>query len=249
MSPPGDPGLRPRVLLIGAGGLGCAAALALAEESRARGLRLRLELLDDDAVERSNLSRQILFGEVDVGAPKVQAAAAALRGRASGPEASARDGSLEVVPVRARFAPGNARDLLRGAAALLDGSDDVATRFLANDAARAAGVPLVHGAAIGWTGHLLTAVPGEGGCLRCLFEAPPPAGDVPACAQAGVASPLCGLVGAAMAGEALRLLRGAAPRAASRLIRWNGLSGAVRATAVPRDPACPACAASAARAS
>lgn len=243
------PAAPPRVVLIGAGGLGCAAALALAEESRARGLRLRLELLDDDAVERSNLSRQVLFGEADVGEAKVFAAAAALQVGPAVAEAAARADPLEVVPLRVRFAEDNARDLLRGAAALLDGSDDVPTRFLANDAARGAGVPLVHGAALGWTGHLLTALPGEGGCLRCLFEAPPPVDDVPACSQAGVASPLCGLVGAAMASEAILLLRGQPPRAASRLLRWNGRSGAVRATSVPRDPSCPACAASAARAS
>lgn len=243
------PAAPPRVVLIGAGGLGCAAALALAEESRARGLRLRLELLDDDAVERSNLSRQVLFGEADVGEAKVFAAAAALQVGPAVAEAAARADPLEVVPLRVRFAEDNARDLLRGAAALLDGSDDVPTRFLANDAARAEGVPLVHGAVLGWSGNLMTIVPGQGGCLRCFFEGPPPAGSVPACADAGVASPLCGLVGAAMAAEAVRLLRGERPRAASRLIRWNGLSGGARSNEVRRDPACPACASQAARAS
>ncbi len=234
----------PRVVVLGLGGLGCPAALALLEAARARALALRLVLVDDDVVERSNLSRQILFREADVGRAKVEAAEEALRALAGAPEAR-----IEIVCVRLRFTAESAPEILRGTSVLLDGTDDFPTRFLANDAARAQGVPLVHGAVLGWTGQLLTVVPEGGGCLRCFFEGPPPAGAVPACAEAGVASPLCGLVGAAMAGEAVRLLRGEPPRAASRLLRWNGLAGTLRQSEVRRDPACPACAAPAARAS
>ena len=230
----------PRIVLLGMGGLGCPAALALAEEARETGTALTLVLIDDDRVERSNLSRQILYRERDVGRLKVEAAVESLLSLVPG-------APVELVPMATRFDQHSAPSLIGQAAALLDGSDSFATRFLANDLARGAGVPLVHGAALGWTGHLLTVLPGQGGCLRCFFEGPPPAGTVPACAEAGVASPLCGLVGAAMADEALRLVRGrrseALPLAASRLIRWNALSGSTRASEVRRDPSCPACAA------
>ena len=124
---------------------------------------------------------------------------------------------------------------------LLDGTDDFETRFAANDAACALGIPLVHGAALAWTGQLLTVLPERGSCLRCLFEGPPPPGALPTCAEAGVASPLCGVVGAAMAGEAARLLRGGQPLALGRLHQWDALRDRERDVPVPRDPRCPAC--------
>jgi molybdopterin/thiamine biosynthesis adenylyltransferase len=120
---------------------------------------------------------------------------------------------------------------------LLDGTDSFETRFLANDAAVAARIPLVHGAVVGWTGQLLTVVPGRTACLRCLFEGPPPPGALPTCAEAGVASPLCGLVGAAMAEAALAALHGAP--AAGILSRWDGLRGIVRPLPLSRDFSCP----------
>jgi molybdopterin/thiamine biosynthesis adenylyltransferase len=213
-----------RAVLLGVGGLGCPAALALAES----GEELELVLVDDDRVERSNLARQILFGEADVGAPKAEAAARRL---------AAGGGRLRLVAVAARFDASTAQELLAGADVLLDGTDNFETRFLANDVAVAARVPLVHGAAVGWTGQLLTVIPGRTACLRCLFEGPPPPGALPTCAEAGVASPLCGLVGAAMAQAALAVLQGAP--AAGVLSRWDGLRGIVRPLPLSRDFSCP----------
>jgi molybdopterin/thiamine biosynthesis adenylyltransferase len=215
--------VKPLVVILGAGGLGCPAALALAESA---GPELALRLVDDDRVERSNLPRQILFRDEDAGRPKAEVAASRLGDR------------VEVQPVAARFTADSAAALLEGAAVLLDGTDNFETRFAANDAAIQAGIPLVHGAALGWQGQLLTVLPGETACLRCLFEAPPPPGALPTCAEAGVAGPLCGLVGAAMADEALALLRGEPPRAASTLLSWNGRTGVERSVKVPRDLAC-----------
>lgn len=216
--------------LLGVGGLGCPAALALCEEAAAHGVALRLVLIDPDVVEPSNLARQILFTERDVGAPKVDAAARRL----------SRFG-VEIDARRARFAPENAQELLAGCEVLLDGTDAFETRFAANDAACALAIPLVHGAAIGWTGQELVVLPARGSCLRCLFEGPPPAGALPTCAEAGVASPLCGVVGAAMADDASRLLRGLEPAAPATLRQWDGLRGRTRGVPVPRDPGCPAC--------
>jgi molybdopterin-synthase adenylyltransferase len=216
-------------VLLGMGGLGCPAALALAEEMPG----LRLLLVDPDRVERSNLSRQILFTEVDVGEPKAEVAARRL---------SQLVPSARAEPRVLRFGLQSASELLTGCDVLLDGTDSFETRFIANDAACAARVPLVHGAVVGWGGQLLTVVPGHGSCLRCLFEGPPPPGALPTCAEAGVASPLCGVVGAAMASEAARLLRGERPRALARLHQWDGLRGTERDVPVPRDRNCLACA-------
>ncbi len=206
-----------RVVILGAGGLGCPAAMALAES----GAPLEIVLIDDDRVERSNLARQILFRERDLGEPKAAAAARHLGARAS----------FQNI----RFNVSNAAALIRGAAVVLDATDNFETRFLANDACIAAGVPLVHGAALGWEGRLLTILPRRTACLRCLFEGPP-IGALPTCAEAGVASPLCGLVGAAMARAALLLLAGAPE--AGVLQRWDGRVGAARPLALRQDPSC-----------
>ncbi len=227
-----------RAVVLGMGGLGCPAALALCEGAASLGLALTLRLVDDDRVERSNLSRQVLFRERDTGSLKAHAACERLR--ALCPEAFAGPHPVALEPVAARFDEQTASQLLAGADVLLDGTDSFETRFLANDRALAGRVPLVHGAVLQWTGQLLAVLPG-GPCLRCLFEGPPPPGAVPACAQAGVASPLCGLVGAEMAAEALRLLSATPARAAGRLLRWEALHARFRTVAIPRDPACPAC--------
>jgi molybdopterin/thiamine biosynthesis adenylyltransferase len=215
-------------VVLGVGGLGCPAALALAEEAP----DLRLILVDPDRVERSNLARQILFTERDVGDPKAVVAARRL---------------AELVPeVRvesrvAAFRPGTAAELVSGAGVLLDGTDDFETRFAANDAACLARVPLVHGAVLGWRGQILTVLPDRGSCLRCLFEGPPPPGAVPTCAEAGVLAPLCGVIGAAMAAEAARIVRGEEPRWTSRLHQWDALHEKERDVRVPARPDCPAC--------
>ena len=218
---------RLRAVLLGAGGLGCPAALALSEAARDLGLPLALRLVDDDVIERSNLARQLLYTEADVGLPKADVAARRLAHL------------IAVEPIVARFTPETAPRLLAGCDIVLDGTDNFEARFAANDAALDAGVPLVHGAALGWTGQLFTILPGTTACLRCLFEGPPPSGAVPGCAESGVSGPLCGLVGASMAAEALAFLQGLPLRAASTLVSWKGPGAAERAVAVPRDPACP----------
>jgi MoaD family protein len=204
-------------LLLGLGGLGCPAALSLSELLP----ELRLVLVDPDCVERSNLPRQILFNDADVGQPKALAAARKI----SNAEARVT-----------RFEESTANELLQGIDLMLDGTDDAATRFFANDECVRRGIPLVHGAAVGWTGQLLTVVTGSA-CLRCLFEAPPR--DGPTCAQAGVLAPLCGLIGAEMARAALLVSQGRPETGV--LQRWDARSGSVRPFRFSRDPHCPAC--------
>jgi molybdopterin/thiamine biosynthesis adenylyltransferase len=215
------------VLIIGAGGLGCPAALALA----AAGVR-HVGVVDDDRVDASNLHRQVLHGTADVGDLKVASLARALGRRYPG---------LRVDAHALRFDAGNALALARQYDVIVDGSDNFATKFVANDAAVLAGRPLVHGAAVGTGGQLLTVPAGGRPCYRCLFEEPPAAGVGPSCAEAGVAGPVPGVIGALQGLEAARLLRGESPAFAGRLIQYDGLGMAVRTVRYNPNRACGVC--------
>lgn len=222
---PGQQLLRAaRVALIGAGGLGAPAALYLA----AAGVG-RLRLLDDDTVSLSNLQRQILYREDDVGAAKVSRAAAAL---------GALNGGVEIEARRERLTGANAASLIGGADIVLDGSDDFATRFAVNAACRAAGVTLISGAVGQWQGQVAAFKPG-GPCYRCLVpEAPENA--LP-CERAGIVGALTGVIGSMMALEAIKEITQAGESLAGRLFIYDGLTATARAIALPRDPACPVC--------
>lgn len=212
-----------RVLVIGAGGLGCPALYALAPAVAALGI------VDDDRVELSNLNRQILHRTEDIGRPKVESARDALWRRWPG---------LAIETFETRIDADNAASILRGWDVVLDGSDSFATKFLLNDVCVRAGVPLVHGACAQWTGQLMTVVPGHA-CYRCLFEAPPPPGAAPSCQEAGVLGALTGVVGTLMAEEALALLRGA-PTLCGTLLVVDGHDDRRRRVRLRPRPDCPA---------
>jgi molybdopterin-synthase adenylyltransferase len=215
-------------LVIGAGGLGGPALLVLA----AGGVG-RLVLVEDDVVETSNLNRQPLFGEADLGARKASAAAARLR------QLFPR---LEVEVHDARFDAANAVALARSADVVVDGSDNFATKFLANDAALLARRPLVHGGVLRTTAQLLTVAPDRlGGCLRCLFEGPPPPGSVPSCSEAGIMGPVAGFAGALMGAEALRLLAGERGAYEGRLYTYEARTARSRIVLVRKRAGCAAC--------
>jgi len=215
-------------LVIGAGGLGGPALLVLA----AGGVG-RLVVVDDDAVESSNLNRQPLFGEVDLGRRKAVVAAERL---------AALHPSLEVEAFDRRFDAAGAEALAGPVDLIVDGSDNFATKFLASDAALKLRKPLVHGGVLRTTAQLLTVMPGQTGCLRCLFEAPPPPGQVPSCAEAGIVGALAGFAGALMGAEALRLLAGERGAYAGRLYIHEARSARSRLVLVRRRVGCPACA-------
>jgi molybdopterin/thiamine biosynthesis adenylyltransferase len=220
---------RKSALVVGAGGLGGPAILVLA----AAGVG-RIVVVEDDVVETSNLNRQPLFGEAELGARKASATTARLRAHFPGVMVEARD---------VRFAAANAVELVRAADVVVDGSDNFATKFLANDAALRARRPLVHGGVLRTTAQLLTVVPGGlGGCLRCLFEGPPPAGSVPSCAEAGVLGPVAGLAGALMGAEALRVLAGERGAYEGRLLVFEARTAKSRLVLVRKRPGCAACA-------
>jgi molybdopterin/thiamine biosynthesis adenylyltransferase len=215
-------------LVIGAGGVGGPALLTLA----AGGVG-RLVVVESDVVETSNLARQPLFKEADVGARKAAAAAARLRALFPSVAIDARDG---------RFDAANALELVRAADVVVDGSDNFATKFLVNDAAMRTRRPLVHAGVLRTTAQLLTIAPaGIGGCLRCLFEAPPPPGSVPSCAEAGVLGATAELAGALAGAEALRLLAGERGAYEGRLFTFEARSARGRLVLVRRRVGCPAC--------
>jgi len=211
-------------LVIGTGGLGGPALLVLASAG------VRLVLLDDDAVETSNLNRQPLFGERELGQRKAAAAARRLRDLFP---------SAVVEALDQRFHGEAAVELARRADVLVDGSDNFPTKFLANDAAVAAGKPLVHGGVLGYTAQLLTVIPGSTGCLRCLFEAPPEEGTVPSTSRTGILGPLAGFAGCLMGAEAVRLLRGEPGSYAGRLLVYEARRSHARVVSVPLRQGCP----------
>ena len=216
-----------RVLLIGAGGLGAPAALYLA----AAGVGT-IGLIDDDEVDVSNLQRQVIHATAAVGRPKVDSAAEAIR---------ALNPDVEVVAHRTRLTADNARDLLGGWDVVIDGTDNFPTRYLVNDAAVMLGLPLVHGAVLGFNGQVGVFDARRGPCYRCLHPAPPPAGSVPSCAEAGVLGVLPGIIGTMQAAEALKLVIGGGQPLLGRLALLDAWGAHLREIPVAKNPACPVC--------
>jgi adenylyltransferase/sulfurtransferase len=214
------------VLAVGAGGLGSPALSVLVQS----GLR-KLTLIDDDQVALSNLQRQTLYDDADVGRPKVEAAAERLRALA--PQ------DLAIERIQARLNPENAHTLISGHALVLEGADNYATKFLAADAARLAGVPIVQAGAVRFSGWALASSPAGGPCLRCVFE-DIPRGRADTCAVSGVLGPVVGVLGALEAALAIRILRGDV-RAAGVLWSYEALPGKLRRRRVHARPGCPLC--------
>lgn len=213
-----------RVGVVGMGGVGAPAALYLA----AAGVGT-LRLIDHDDVALSNLQRQIIFARTDIGRAKVEAAEARL---------TALNSHVEIEAAPERLTPDTAAWLLDGCDVVIDGTDDFHTRFAANAACVAAGVPLVSGALGRWSGQV--GVFRGRPCYRCLISDVPP--DAETCARVGVVSPVPGVVGSMAALEAIKLITGAGEPLESRLLLYDGLAGTARTVRLAADPACPVCA-------
>ncbi len=217
---------RAGVLVVGLGGLGSPVALYLA----AAGIE-RIGLLDDQRVELSNLHRQTLYGDGDVGRPKVEAARDRLL---------ALDPALELDALADTLRPENAAHFFSAYDLVVDGTDSFEAKFLLNDAAVILQRPLVHGAVLQWYGQVLTILP-QGPCLRCIFREPPDPGAVPSCEEAGVIGAATGVVGSVQAEEALKLLLGVGQHLTGRIFQHDGLRGEDRTTTFSKDPDCPVC--------
>ena len=220
------------VLLLGAGGLGSPAAFYLA----AAGVG-HLRIVDDDAVERSNLQRQILHTDADVGMPKVDSAEVRL---------SALNPRVTVEAVRERLDAGNVERLLAGVDVVIDGADNFPARYLLNDACVKLGIPLVYGAVHRFEGQASVfdagRYRGQAPCYRCLFPEPPPPEAAPNCAEAGVLGVLPGVIGLLQATEAIKLLLGLGEPLRGRLLHFDALGMQFRETRLAPDPDCPVCA-------
>jgi len=222
------------VALIGVGGLGAPAALYLA----AAGVG-RLRLIDDDTISLSNLQRQVLYRTDDIGKPKVACAQAAL---------TALNPHVIIEPRQTRLDEANAQTLLGGATLVLDGSDSFATRFAASAACHALGLPLVSGAVGRWDGQIGVFRSGltkgrpyaeRAPCYRCFVPEAPPQEEP--CSLVGIVGALPGMIGAAMALEAIKLLADAGKSLTGRLLLFDALGGEARVVRLPPDPACPFC--------
>src|SRR5947209_9754433 len=211
------------VLIVGAGGLGSPAALYLA----AAGVGA-IFIADPDEVDLSNLQRQILYAEADVGRPKAEAAADRL---------AALNPHIFVAGYNGAFDDSTADELVEGVDMVLDGTDDFAVRYEVNAACVRHGKPLVTGAIGRWTGQV--GVFGGQPCYRCLVPEIPP--DAETCVTVGVVGALAGVVGSMMALEAIKLITGAGEPLAGRLLIYDALAAEARTVKVGADPECPVC--------
>jgi len=219
--------LDAKVLLLGAGGLGSPAALYLA----AAGVGT-LGVVDMDVVDASNLQRQVLHNMERVGQRKVDSARETLE--ALNPDA-------RVVPYDTRLGADNVLDIISGYDVVVDGTDNFPTRYLLNDAALLARVPVVHGSIFRFEGQVTVFAPYEGPCYRCFVPEPPPPELAPSCAEAGVLGVLPGIIGSLQAMETIKLLLGLGDTLAGRLLAYDALEATFRTFRMQRDPACPAC--------
>ncbi|KAB2951763.1 MAG: molybdopterin-synthase adenylyltransferase MoeB [Thermoanaerobaculia bacterium] len=216
-----------RVLIVGLGGLGSPASLYLA----AAGVGT-LGLVEFDQVDETNLQRQVLYGDPDLGRSKLAAALERLHAVNPHVRLEPHDGRLDVR---------NARALVAGYDLVLDGSDNFPTRYLVNDACVLEGRPDVWGAVFRFEGQAsVFAAPG-GPCYRCLFPEPPPPGAVPSCAEAGVFGALPGIVGSIQATEAIKWIAGAGEPLVGRLLVFDALAMSFREVRIPKSPDCPLC--------
>ncbi len=219
-----------KVLVIGAGGLGSPALLYLA----AAGVGT-LGIVDFDEVDESNLQRQIIHGQSDIGRPKAE---------------SARDAVLEsnpyvnVVVHAERLDNDNVAEIFAGYDLIVDGTDNFATRYMVNDAAYFAGIPYVWGSIYRFDGQASVFWPQSGPdapCYRCLYPEPPPPGMVPSCAEGGVLGVLCASIGSIQVNEAIKVLTGIGDPAVGRLVIYDALELEWRKLRVRKDPDCALC--------
>ncbi|MBU6302385.1 MAG: molybdopterin-synthase adenylyltransferase MoeB [Verrucomicrobia bacterium] len=216
------------VLCVGLGGLGSPATMYLA----AAGIG-KLGLVDFDRVDRSNLQRQILHGESDLGRSKLDSAEKTLREINPG---------VETVRHETRLTGANAMEIARDYDLILDGTDNFATRYLSNDLAVLSGKPNVYGSIFRFEGQCSVFAPHLGGpCYRCLFPVPPEPGTVPGCAEGGVLGVLPGIVGTLQALEAIKLILGIGEPLVGRLVHFDALGFRFREIKLRRDPECPVC--------
>ena len=219
--------LDAKVLLLGAGGLGSPTALYLA----AAGVGT-LGVVDDDVVDVSNLQRQVIHKNDDVGVPKVDSAENAI---------NELNPDVKVVKYQTRLDASNIMEIVEGYDVIVDGVDNFPTRYLLNDATVRLRIPVVSASILGFDGQLSVFAPYEGPCYRCLYPTPPPAELAPSCGANGVLGVLPGVMGLLQAVEVVKLVTGAGEPLIGRLLLYEALSTSFTELKVRRDPDCPIC--------
>ncbi|CAN5590615.1 adenylyltransferase/sulfurtransferase MoeZ [soil metagenome] len=220
-----------KVLVVGAGGLGSPALMYLA----AAGVGT-LGIVDFDVVDESNLQRQVIHGQQDVGRPKAVSAAESVR---------EINPYVDVVLHEERLESSNAMEIFAPYDLVVDGTDNFATRYLVNDACVLLGKPYVWGSIYRFDGQasvFWAAAPGDTApCYRCLYPEPPPPGMVPSCAEGGVLGVLCASIGSVQVNEAIKLITGIGEPLVGRLLIYDALESSYREVKVRKDPECPVC--------
>jgi molybdopterin/thiamine biosynthesis adenylyltransferase len=219
--------LAGKVLIVGAGGLGSPVGLYLA----AAGIGT-IGVIDADVVDLTNLQRQVLHSTADLGKPKVESAKDAM---------SAINTDIHINTYHHRLTAENALEILKDYDFVIDGTDNFPSKFLVADACHFAGKPYSHAGILRFDGQLMTVIPGETACYRCVFNAPPAAGAVPSCSQAGVIGVLPGVVGSLQATEAIKLILGVGDLLTDCILVYDALKASFRKVTVKRNNDCPLC--------
>lgn len=217
--------VRSSVAVVGAGALGCVSSMLMCRAGLGK-----LRIIDRDVVEVSNLQRQLLFDDKDVDRPKAEAAAEKL---------SAANPKARVQPLSKDLNSSNIRTLLKDCDLILDGTDNMETRFLVNDFSISSSIPWVYAGAIATYGNVLPILPRRTACFRCVHRFPPPPGSLPTCETAGILPSLPSVVAGLQATEAIRILLGQEP--SREMIVVDIWSGDITRMGVLRSPDCPAC--------
>jgi sulfur-carrier protein adenylyltransferase/sulfurtransferase len=216
-----------KVLVVGAGGLGSPALMYLA----AAGVGT-LGIVDFDVVDESNLQRQVIHGQSDVGRPKAVSAMETITGI---------NPLINVVLHSERLDSDNAMEIFAGYDLIVDGTDNFATRYLVNDACVLLGKPYVWGSIYRFDGQASVFWAEHGPCYRCLYPEPPPPGMVPSCAEGGVLGVLCATIGSIQVNEAIKVITGIGEPMVGRLMIYDALEMSFRSVKVRKDPECPVC--------
>lgn len=216
-----------KVAVTGAGGLGCPTSTYLTLAGVGR-----IDIIDMDKVDLTNLNRQFLYGPKEVGRVKAEAAAEVLR---------KVNPHIEINAINQKVTYENAFELLKGYDAVVDGTDNFPVRYAVNDACAVNKIPLFHGAVLMYEGRATSIVPGETACFRCIFPDAPPAGMVPTCREAGVVGSMTGLIGSIQALEAVRYLAGLDIGLKNRLLIVNADTMDFYKVKLKRREDCTAC--------
>lgn len=226
---PGQVALKEaKVLVIGAGGLGSPVLLYLA----AAGVGT-IGVIDDDVVDNSNLQRQVIHRDADIGVPKVFSAEAAMK---------AQNPAIEIRPYNRRLTEDIAEDLLADYDLILEGSDNFETRYLVNRVAAKLGKPVIGGALSQWEGQVSTFDPARGApCYQCIFPEAPAPGLAPSCSEAGVVGPLPAIIGGIMATEAVKEITGAGEGLRGRMLIYDAMYAETRVIKTKRREGCACC--------